>query len=168
MIQRRGLPLFRRSRCQGQVPACTPGEASKRHEFGSTPPVLLLDTLGELSGCWGLADIAFVGGSLTRRGGQNMIEPAAYGAAILFGPNTHNFRDVVELLLTHQAAHVVHDGDELTRTLQTLLDDRRRAETTGRIARELVLSQQGATVKTVELLGEVLPPSANTAGQRAA
>ncbi len=46
--------------------------------------ILLLDTLGELGAAWGLADIAFVGGSLTPRGGQNMIEPAAYAAAVLF------------------------------------------------------------------------------------
>ncbi|NOX53554.1 MAG: 3-deoxy-D-manno-octulosonic acid transferase [Planctomycetes bacterium] len=166
MVQRRGLPLLRRSHCP--VTASAPRKAHKLHDADSTPPVLLLDTLGELSGCWGLADIAFVGGSLTRRGGQNMIEPAAYGAAILFGPNTQNFRDVVDLLLSHRAARVVSDGCELTRTLQTLLDDRSQAKTMGRIARELVLSQQGATVKTVELLTRVLPPSPNTAGQRAA
>src|SRR4029077_12633296 len=76
----------------------------------STPAILLLDTLGELSACWGLATIAFVGGSLTSRGGQNMIEPAGYGAAVLFGPNTWNFKDVVELFLAHDAALVVHSA----------------------------------------------------------
>ncbi|HID21624.1 MAG TPA: 3-deoxy-D-manno-octulosonic acid transferase, partial [Planctomycetaceae bacterium] len=89
MVQHRGLPLLRRSRCQSPSSlqdACRAGgdqtePAVDTHSPGSIPPVLLLDTLGELSGCWGLADIAFVGGSLTSRGGQNMIEPAAYGAA---------------------------------------------------------------------------------------
>jgi 3-deoxy-D-manno-octulosonic-acid transferase len=57
--------------------------------------VILVDSIGELSACWGLADIAFVGGSFGNRGGQNMIEPAAFGAAVLFGPNTWNFRDIV-------------------------------------------------------------------------
>ena len=48
------------------------------------------------------------------RNGQNMIEPAAYGAAVSFGPKTHNFRDVVTALLNGQAAIVVQDGNELT------------------------------------------------------
>ena len=57
--------------------------------------------------------IAFVGGSFGSRGGQNMIEPAAYGAAVSFGPNTWNFRDIVAALLAADAAVVVHDADEL-------------------------------------------------------
>ena len=56
--------------------------------------VLLVDVVGELGAWWGTAEIAFVGGSMGDRGGQNMIEPAAYGAAVCFGPNTGNFRDV--------------------------------------------------------------------------
>ena len=54
----------------------------------SAARVLLVDVVGELGAWWGTAQIAFVGGSLGNRGGQNMIEPAAYGAAISFGPNT--------------------------------------------------------------------------------
>ena len=61
--------------------------------------VLLVDVVGELGAWWGTAHIAFVGGSLGNRGGQNMIEPAAYGAAVSFGPNTRNFRDIVAALL---------------------------------------------------------------------
>ncbi len=57
--------------------------------------ILLVDTVGELGAWWGTAAIGFVGGSLfSSRGGQNMIEPAAYGVATSFGPNTQNFRDV--------------------------------------------------------------------------
>ena len=90
---------------------------------GSSSDVLLLDTLGELGACWGLADIAFVGGSLTQRGGQNMLEPSAFGAAVLFGPNTWNFRDIVEQLLSRHAAQVVRNGDEMTETVRALLKD---------------------------------------------
>ena len=62
-----------------------------------------MDTIGELKAVWGLADVAFVGGSLAPgRGGQNMIEPAAYGAPILFGSHTSNFRDTVEHLLARR------------------------------------------------------------------
>jgi 3-deoxy-D-manno-octulosonic-acid transferase len=121
------------------------------------PPILLVDTLGELSACWGLASIAFVGGSLTQRGGQNMIEPAGYGAAVLFGPNTWNFKDVVELLLSHDAALVVRSGADLMARLDELLSDPRRVAALGNRSRDLVTAQRGATARTVELLGRVLP-----------
>lgn len=119
------------------------------------PPVILLDTLGELSACWGLADFAFVGGSLADRGGQNMIEPAGYGAAICFGPDTRNFRDVVSALLKRKAARIVEDEIDLEETLLTWLADREAAEAQGARAKGFVLSQHGATVKTINcLLGE--------------
>ena len=144
LIERSGLGLRRRS---------TPGSAAS----STTRPVLLLDTLGELSACWGLADIAFVGGSLSKRGGQNMLEPAAYGAAVLFGPNTFNFRHAVELLLARDAAKVVRSGDDLTTAVRELLSNRLQRQAMGERARELVLSQQGATERVVSILKELLP-----------
>ncbi len=114
--------------------------------------VLLLDTLGELGACWGLADVAFVGGSLTQRGGQNMLEPSAFGAAVLFGPNTWNFRDIVEQLLSRQAAQVVRNGDELTAAIRTLLNDPNAAQELGQRAKSFLATQQGATGRTVRLL----------------
>src|SRR4029077_2136200 len=99
----------------------------KRSELdkgGSGSHVLLVDTIGELGGWWGTAMIGFVGGSLfSSRGGQNMIEPAAYGVATCFGPNTQNFRDVVELLLARAAAARVNSGDELTEFVRRCLVD---------------------------------------------
>jgi 3-deoxy-D-manno-octulosonic-acid transferase len=121
--------------------------------------VFLLDTLGELSSCWGLADIAFVGGSLTQRGGQNMIEPGGFGAAVLFGPNTWNFKDVVELFLAHDAAQVVLSAADLTARLEDLLADPARAANLGMRARQLVTAQRGATSTTVELIRRALPGS---------
>ena len=76
--------------------------------------MILIDTIGELGAVWGLADVAFVGGSLSPgRGGQNMMEPAAYGAAVLFGPHTSNFREAVERLLSRNAARRVADAHDL-------------------------------------------------------
>ncbi len=186
LVRKAGLPLVRRSRVlaggqresdsSARTAACP--SSSTQTSLAQQPPkevhnqadrpVLLLDTLGELSACWGLADIAFVGGSLTSRGGQNMIEPSAYGAAVLFGPNTHNFRDVVELLLAHDAARVVRSGDELTQAVAELLENPERARAMGQRARQTVLSQQGATEKTVELLCRHLPPVQQTAERPAA
>ena len=152
LIESCRVPLVRRSR-KSPVAA---GQA-----LASERPVLLLDTLGELSACWGLAEIAFVGGSLTTRGGQNMIEPAGYGAAVLFGPNTQNFRDVVEVLLTHQAARVVDSAQHLTDTVRELLADPAAAAAQGKIAQRLVLGQQGATARTVDLLLQIVPQTVN-------
>src|SRR5580704_15664111 len=143
LVESRGLPLCRRS---------SASNAALRHD---SPAVLLLDTLGELAACWGLADVAFVGGSLTNRGGQNMIEPAGYGAAVLFGPNTHNFRDAVELLLAEGAARVVRNGDELTAAVADCLSHPERARAQGAKAQKLVLAQQGATLRTVEILASL-------------
>jgi len=156
LIERSGMGLVRRSTAGDSV-------AARR----ATRPILLLDTLGELSACWGLADIAFVGGSLTNRGGQNMLEPAAYGAAVLFGPNTFNFRHAVELLLARDAAIVVRSGDELTSAVRTLLRDDAARLAMGSRARELVLSQQGATRRVVDLLNDVLPGEIGTSRQAA-
>jgi 3-deoxy-D-manno-octulosonic-acid transferase len=149
LVTERGLPLLRRSALSA------PGKASP----SGLPPVLLLDTLGELAAAWGLADIAFVGGSLTQRGGQNMLEPAGYGAAILFGPNTWNFRAIVEALLARNAACVVRDADELRETVRRLALDAHERQRLGAAARAFVLAQQGATVRTLELLDAHWPAS---------
>lgn len=135
LVTSRGLTLQRRSN-----PVRTTGD------------VLLLDTLGELGACWGLADIAFVGGSLTQRGGQNMLEPAAYGAAVLFGPNTWNFRDIVEQLLARDAARVVRSAPELTATVREFLQHPAAVEELGSRAKAFVATQQGAASRTVDLL----------------
>jgi len=152
LVTARGLPLCRRSVIKANRSAGLTGQG----EPPAAPPILLLDTLGELGAAWGLADIAFVGGSLTPRGGQNMIEPAAYAAAVLFGPNTQNFRQVVELLLSEQAARVVRTPEELTQVVGEFLNDPTLARQLGETAQKLVLKQQGATARTVGLIVEAL------------
>jgi 3-deoxy-D-manno-octulosonic-acid transferase len=131
----------------------------RRSSLGSEKerPVLLVDTVGELGAWWGVADLAFVGGSLGSRGGQNMIEPAAYGAAVCFGPNTRNFRDIVAAMLHADAARVVADGTELTAFVRRCLEDPEWAKQLGERARRLVVSQQGATGRTLALLDPLLP-----------
>ncbi|HWL09822.1 MAG TPA: 3-deoxy-D-manno-octulosonic acid transferase, partial [Planctomicrobium sp.] len=89
-------------------------------------------------------------------GGQNMLEPAAYGAAVCYGPNTSNFRQVVELLEQHQASQRVRSLEELTQFVRTMLKDRTQAEEMGQRAQNLILSQQGATARTVEQIFSIL------------
>jgi 3-deoxy-D-manno-octulosonic-acid transferase len=114
--------------------------------------ILLVDTIGELGGWWGAATIGLVGGSFGERGGQNMLEPAAYGVATCFGPNTWNFRDIVAQLIAANGAVVVEDAHELESFVRRALADPAWAAELGQRARQLVLSQQGATRRTVELL----------------
>lgn len=155
LLDRRGIKWQRRSQLQseGETPTTSFLANSK-----PAPParVLLVDAVGELGYWWGTARIAFVGGSLTQRGGQNMIEPAGYGAAVSFGPNTWNFRDVVTLLLDREAAVVVRDARELEAFVRRCLADPAYADELGRRAQELVLQQQGAADRTIELLEHLI------------
>ena len=92
-----------------------------------------------------------------KRGGQNMLEPAAFGTAVSFGPNTWNFRDIVSALLSHKAAVVVRNGNELRDFVQKCLEEPDFADTLGKNARDLVVKQQGALQRTLDLFEEILP-----------
>ena len=118
--------------------------------------ILLVDAMGELGAWWGTAQIAFVGGSLGKRGGQNMIEPSGYGAAVSFGPHTQNFRDIVEMLLQHDAAIVVQDRQELAAFVKRCLENPEFARQLGQRAQQFVASQNGATDRTLALLESLL------------
>jgi len=161
-VRRRSGVEGRRSKVEGQTGNATSSSDSQLSTLNSQP-LCLLDTLGELGACWGLADVAFVGGSLTNRGGQNMLEPAGYGAAVLFGPNTRNFKDIVEQLLSRDAARVVQNGDDLTATVGELLRDETERHRLGQAAREFVQTQQGATAKTLAVMANVTPSTIRAA-----
>src|SRR6185503_18805912 len=81
---------------------------------------LLVDTIGELERVYALADLVFVGGSLVPHGGQNMLEPASQGRAVLFGPHVENFDQEAALLLAAGACLVVPDAAALERELARL------------------------------------------------
>ncbi len=84
-------------------------------------PVFLLDTMGELSLWYGIADVAFVGGSLVPEGGHNPLEPAAFGVPVLFGPHMEDFAEIAGELLEARGAARVVDGEELEARLDPLL-----------------------------------------------
>ena len=120
--------------------------------------ILLVDVTGELAAWWGLATVAFVGGSLDGlRGGQNMLEPSAYGAAVCFGPYTRNFRTETSELLKAKAAVVVHDGAELMEFVARCLNDPVYARKIGADARKLVEKKQGGTTLTASRILDFLP-----------
>lgn len=139
LLDRSGVNWARRSQLSGEAP-------------GGSSRVLLVDAVGELGAWWGTAHIAFVGGSLGSRGGQNMIEPSGYGAAVSFGPNTRNFRDIVETLLAADAAVVVRNRDELLGFVRRAIDEPAWSSALGQQAQALVGQQKGATQRTVDLI----------------
>ena len=119
--------------------------------------IILVDTLGELRFVWGLADIAFVGGSMDgKRGGQNMIEPAAYGSAVFFGDKIWNFKQVAEQLIHAGGASMISSPDSLLCTARTLLANESLRIQMGQKAKDFVISQQGATAKTILMLEDFL------------
>jgi 3-deoxy-D-manno-octulosonic-acid transferase len=113
--------------------------------------VFLLDTIGELAAFYEFADIAFVGGSLVPRGGHNVIEAAQFGAPILVGPHTENFRDIIQIFRDAVALRVV-TIDNFTATVLDLLEKHDERSALGQRALQVMQSQQGATDRTVDAL----------------
>ncbi|HLV60211.1 MAG TPA: glycosyltransferase N-terminal domain-containing protein [Fredinandcohnia sp.] len=120
-----------------------------RSRGGGDADVVILDTMGELYPAYRSATLVFVGGSFTRRGGQNILEPAARGKPVLFGPNMQNFRDSVQVLLGRGGIQV-RDPEHLTRTALDLLDRPDRLAELGAMARSAVLAVGGASARNVE------------------
>ena len=112
----------------------------------------VVDTIGELEAVYRLADLVFVGGSLVDHGGQNVLEPAAQGLPVVFGPHVDNFRTEAALLETAGAALRVADGEELARTLERLGADRGLRARMGEAGRGVVAAQMGATQLTLQAL----------------
>jgi 3-deoxy-D-manno-octulosonic-acid transferase len=147
MIEKRGGRVVRRSG----------GPIDAQSLSSTNPPVILIDTVGELSAIWGLARIAFVGGSLfPGRGGQNMMEPAAYGASVIFGPHTTNFRRPAEQLLERRGARCVKNERELTAALLDDLRDPESIDRRGQAARTFVTAQRGAAARTLAEIDRLL------------
>ena len=113
---------------------------------------LLVNTTGELRFFYGHATVIFVGRSLTAQGGQNPIEPAALGKAIVFGPNMQNFAAIAEAFLRQDAAVQVLDAAGLEQALAELLEDERRREVLGQNALKVVRENRGAIERTVEMI----------------
>jgi 3-deoxy-D-manno-octulosonic-acid transferase len=148
MVEAAGLkPVLRstRGRGEGNTPASIrPDE------------VLIVDTLGELSRLYAGSDLVFVGGSLIPHGGQNMLEPAALGKPVVFGPHVENFQESADRLLQAQGAIQVKDERELEARLRELLADRPRARALGARALETIEAAKGATERTVAVLKPLL------------
>lgn len=118
----------------------------------ATMDIVLLDTIGDLAAVYGIADIAYVGGSMMKRGGHNPLEPAKYGVPVVMGTSYENFREVVGKMIEADAIRIVRDEMELDIALEDLLTDREKARAMGERGRRVFEEQQGATARTVEAL----------------
>ena len=112
--------------------------------------VLILDTIGELTKFYALADLAFVGGSLIPHGGQNLLEPAFYGKPLCFGKHMENFAALADDFVSSGAARIVLGPEELEDVF--LMKDERALEEMGRRAKDLLRSLQGATARTLQVI----------------
>jgi 3-deoxy-D-manno-octulosonic-acid transferase len=111
--------------------------------------VVVLDTIGELAAAYRLATLAFVGGSFVRRGGQNVLEPAAQGRPVLFGPHMESFKDSVQVLVGRGGIQVA-TPDQLYRVARELLSRPDEIARLGGMAREAVSAIRGASARNVE------------------
>ena len=118
--------------------------------------VVLLDTIGDLAAVYGVADVAFVGGSLVKRGGHNPLEPAQFGVPVVIGPSYENFRDIVMAMEKANAIRIVQNREELGQAFAELLTNRKVAVAMGERGRALFERQQGATGRAVEAILAVL------------
>ncbi len=141
MLRARELKFVRRT-------MWTPGTAVSRSVF-------LLDTVGELASVYSLADVAFVGGSLVPLGGHNILEPAQFGVAVLTGPHTFNFREIVNIFVAGGGLGVV-DAKQLGPEMARLLRDPAARKQLGGTARKLFMENTGATEKILAALRVLL------------
>jgi len=130
-------------------------EAGRRTGGPAGAPVMVLDTIGELSRAYRLATVVFVGGSFTARGGQNILEPASQGRPVLFGPRMENFRDSVQVLLGRGGIQVA-DAEQLYRVLSELLDRPDVLANLGALAAQSVRQVSGASQRNVDLVARLL------------
>jgi 3-deoxy-D-manno-octulosonic-acid transferase len=141
LVASTGLSLTRRSSWDRVTPFMT--------------SVFLLDTVGELASVYALADVAFVGGSLVSLGGHNILEPAQHGVAVMTGPDTFNFREIVRIF-SEGGALKITSPETLAEDFIGLLRSPEKRQALGKRAQELFLRNAGATERTAQALAPLL------------
>ncbi|MGE5489477.1 MAG: tetraacyldisaccharide 4'-kinase [bacterium] len=141
LLRREGIPFLRRSELSASAALELPG-------------VLLLDSIGELSSLFGLADVVFMGGTLNHRGGHNILEPAAFGKPVIAGPHMENFADIAARFAAAGALVTVRDAAALGGAVSKLLDDAQLRAELGEKSRAVAASERGATARVAEAIVE--------------
>lgn len=120
--------------------------------------VVIGDTMGELMLLYGIADLAFVGGSLVERGGHNPLEAAAHAIPVIMGPHTFNFKNICAKLDQAEGLITVTDSESMATAIASLLNDEDYRRYYGRHAVEVLHENQGALLRLLTLLSPYLPP----------
>jgi 3-deoxy-D-manno-octulosonic-acid transferase len=136
-------------------------------EHGTTLPfVLLLDTIGELAALFERATVVFMGGTLAKRGGHNILEPAFFGKPVIAGPHMENFAEIAREFTAAKALERIPDPKALGGAVASVLDDPKRASQLGERSRQLAISKRGVVSRvSLEILratGEGVPDPART------
>lgn len=142
LVQKGGFSFTLRS--SGEIPS-------------NSTQVVIGDSMGELMLLYGIADLAFVGGSLVERGGHNPLEPAAHAIPVLMGPHIFNFKDICARLQQADGLITVNDAESLVSEITTLLTDEDYRLYYGRHAVEVLHQNQGALQRLLQLLQPYLP-----------
>jgi 3-deoxy-D-manno-octulosonic-acid transferase len=143
LFRARGLDCVRRTRMNSSAAACVRS-------------VILLDTIGELSKAYALGTFIFVGGSLVRRGGHNILEPASWGKPIFFGPYMDHYSGIADMLEREGAAIRVRSGEELARQIERLARNPDQLVEMGRKAALFVARNQGSLEKNLDVIQRIL------------
>jgi len=125
---------------------------SKGENCTEETDVLIGDSMGEMMAYYSISDIAFIGGSLTDNGCQNMLEAASLSKPVIFGPSIYNFEEISKQLLDNDASIQVAHADELMQTISELLMNNSRREMLGANARKTFEDNQGAVSNVKEAI----------------
>ncbi len=138
-LEAAGIPFARRSRLIGT----------------ETAPVLLLDSMGELSGLFAIADVVFMGGTFPHRGGHNILEPAFFGKPVICGPHMENFPEIAADFLAGQGMVEAREPAALASAVADLLNDPEACQAIGARARDLAEAKRGATTRIAQAVVEL-------------
>lgn len=123
---------------------------------GFSGEIIVLDTMGELESVYSIGSVVFVGGSLVPVGGHNILEPAAYGKPVLFGPHMENFREIARIIKAEGGGIEVRNQRELLEQIQRLLLDRSYHTRVSGAAFRTIQNNQGALRRTLQILERYL------------
>ena len=140
---------------------------SRLHDVATGPRVIILDTRGELARAYKEATVAFVGGTLVPVGGHNLLEPAVWGKPVLFGPHTDHCAEIATLLHQAGGGYRVNSPEEIVRYVDEWLVNQESRDAVGQAARRVVMDNQGALQRSLQLIESCLASSTISTPQSA-